>query len=36
MTWRPNAHELETQLDGMTLQNTSGVAIWRGFRLVKK
>ena len=36
MTWRPNAHELETQLDGTTLQNTSGVVIWRGFKLVKK
>lgn len=36
MIWRPNAHELETQLDGTTLQNTSGVVIWRNFRLAKK
>lgn len=36
MTWRPNAHELEPQLDGTTLQNTAGIVIWRGFKIVKK
>lgn len=36
VTWRPNAHELQAQLDGTTLQNTSGVVIWRDFKLTKK
>lgn len=35
MIRRPNAHDLQKQLDGTTLQNTTGVLIWRDFRLAK-
>jgi hypothetical protein len=35
MVWRPSAHELKRQLDGTTLQNTTGLLIWRDFKLVK-
>ncbi|SKA38596.1 hypothetical protein SAMN02745126_06060 [Enhydrobacter aerosaccus] len=36
MIWRPNTHDLETQGDGTVLQNTSGIVIWREFKLTKK
>jgi hypothetical protein len=36
LTWRPNAHELQKQLDGTVLQTTTGILIWRDFRLEKK
>jgi hypothetical protein len=35
MVWRPSAHELRKQLDGTTLQNTTGLLIWRDFKLAK-
>ena len=35
MVWRPSAHELKKQLDGTTLQNTTGLLIWRDFKLAK-
>lgn len=35
MVWRPSAHDLKKQLDGTTLQNTTGVVIWRDFKLAK-
>ncbi len=34
--WRPNAHELQKQLDGTVLQNATGILIWRDFKLEKK
>ena len=36
MVWRPSAHDFKKQLDGTTLQNSTGVLIWRDFRLVAK
>jgi hypothetical protein len=36
MIWRPSAHDLRKQLDGTTLQNSTGLLIWRDFKLVKK
>jgi hypothetical protein len=36
MVWRPSAHEFKKQLDGTALQNTTGVLIWREFKLVAK
>jgi hypothetical protein len=35
MVWRPSAHELNKQLDGTVLQNTTGIVIWRDFKLAK-
>jgi hypothetical protein len=34
--WRPNAHELQKQIDGTVLQNTTGILIWRDFKIEKK
>jgi hypothetical protein len=36
MVWRPSAHDFKKQLDGTVLQNSTGVLIWRNFRLVAK
>lgn len=36
LIWRPNAHELQKQLDGTVLQNTTGILIWRDFKIEKK
>jgi hypothetical protein len=36
LIWRPNMHELQKQLDGTVLQNTTGILIWRDFKLQKK
>ena len=35
LIWRPNSHELQKQLDGTVLQNTTGVLIWRDFKIAK-
>lgn len=35
LIWRPNAHELQKQVDGTVLQNTTGILIWRDFRIAK-
>jgi len=36
MVWRPSAHDFKRQLDGTTLQNSTGLLIWRDFKLVAK
>jgi hypothetical protein len=36
MIWRPSAHDFKKQLDGTTLQNSTGLLIWRDFKLTKK
>jgi hypothetical protein len=36
MVWRPSAHDFKKQLDGTTLQNSTGLLIWRGFRLAPR
>ena len=34
--WRPTAHELKKQLDGATLDNATGILLWRDFKLKGK
>lgn len=36
MIWRPSAHELRRQLDGSTLDNATGILLWRDFKLKSK
>lgn len=36
MVWRPSAHELTKQLDGSATLNTTGIVIWRDFKITKK
>ena len=36
LIWRPNAHDLQKQIDGTVLQSTSGILIWRDFKVVPK
>ncbi|MDP2329543.1 MAG: hypothetical protein Q8M19_02440 [Reyranella sp.] len=36
MIWRPSAHELRKQLDGATLDNATGILLWRDFKLKGK
>ncbi len=36
MVWRPSAHDFKKQLDGTVLQNSTGLLIWRDFRLAAK
>lgn len=36
MIWRPSAQELKKQLDGTILQNTTGMLIWRDFKILAK
>lgn len=36
MIWRPSAHDFKKQLDGTTLQNSTGLLIWRDFKLTRK
>lgn len=36
LVWRPTAHELKKQLDGTTLDNASGIVLWRDFKLKGK
>jgi hypothetical protein len=36
MVWRPSAHDFRKQLDGTTLQNSTGLLIWRDFKLLAK
>ena len=36
MVWRPSAHDFKRQLDGTALQNSTGLLIWRDFKLVAK
>lgn len=36
MLWRPSAHDFKKQLDGTTLQNSTGLLIWRDFKLAAK
>jgi hypothetical protein len=35
LIFRPNAHDLQKQLDGTVLQNTTGILIWRDFKIAK-
>jgi len=36
MVWRPSAHDFKKQLDGTALQNSTGLLIWRDFKLAAK
>lgn len=36
MIWRPSAHELRKQLDGTTLDNATGILMWRDFKFKGK
>jgi hypothetical protein len=36
LIWRPSSHELQKQLNGTVLQNTTGILIWRDFKIEKK
>lgn len=36
LVWRPAVHELKKQLDGTTLDNASGIVLWRDFKLKGK
>lgn len=36
LIWRPTAHELRRQLDGATLDNATGILLWRDFKLTGK
>lgn len=36
LIWRPTVHELKKQLDGTTLDNASGIVLWRDFKLKGK
>lgn len=36
LIWRPTAHELKKQLDGNTLDNATGILMWREFKLKGK
>ncbi len=36
LLWRPTAHELKKQLDGMTMDNVTGIVQWRDFKLKGK
>lgn len=36
LVWRPTAHELRKQLDGATLDNATGIVLWREFKLKGK
>ena len=36
MIWRPTAHELKKQLDGSTLDNATGILLWRDFKIKTK
>jgi hypothetical protein len=35
LIWRPSAHELKKQLDGLVLQNTNGLIVFHEFKLSK-
>ncbi|TAJ40255.1 MAG: hypothetical protein EPO55_09645 [Reyranella sp.] len=36
LIWRPTAHEFRKQLDGTTLDNATGIVLWRDFKLKGK
>ncbi len=36
MIWRPSAHDLKKQLDGTTVQNTTGIVLWRDFKIARR
>lgn len=36
MIWRPSDSEFVKQLDGTVLQNSTGIVIWRDFKLAQK
>ena len=36
LIWRPTAYELKKQLDGMALDNATGIVLWREFKLKGK
>lgn len=36
LIWRPTAFELKKQLDGMAVDNASGIVLWREFKLKGK
>jgi len=36
LIWRPSAHDLRKQLDGTTLDNVTGVILWRDFKIKAK
>ncbi len=36
MIWRPSMHELRKQLDGATLDDATGILLWRDFKLKGK
>lgn len=36
MIWRPSAHDLQKQLDGTTVQNTTGIVLWRDFKIARR
>jgi hypothetical protein len=35
LIWRPSSHDFQKQLDGTVLQNTTGILIWRDFKIAK-
>ncbi len=36
IVWRPTAHEFRAKLDGTSLDNTTGILLWRDFKLTQK
>lgn len=36
MIWRPSAHDLKKQVDGTLAQNTTGIVLWRDFRIARR
>ena len=36
LIWRPTAHDLKPQQDGTTLDNATGIVLWRDFKLKGK
>ena len=36
MIWRPNVQSLKKQLEGINLQNVTGLILWRDFKLTQK
>jgi hypothetical protein len=36
MIWRPSAHDLKKQVDGTLAQNTTGIVLWRDFKIARR
>lgn len=36
LIWRPTAHEFKTQLDGTSMDDATGILLWRDFKLTAK